>query len=80
VTITASAPCWVAASADGKRVLYRILQPGAAETLAAQRSLVIRAGNAGALRWRVNDRAEMPFGKPGEVRTVRLTPENAAAR
>jgi cytoskeleton protein RodZ len=80
VTIVASEPCWITASADGKRVLYRILQSGAAETLTAQRSVVIRAGNAGALRWRVNDRAEMPFGKAGEVRTVRVTADALDAR
>jgi transcriptional regulator with XRE-family HTH domain len=75
VLLSASAPCWVAATVDGKRVLYRALQPGEHASLDGNRTISIRAGNAGVLAWSVNGRDMGAFGSPGEVRTSRVTPD-----
>lgn len=77
VTLEADAPAWVAATVDGERQLYQILQPGARHTLRAGREVVLRVGNAGAVRWSVNGRPAAPMGGRGEVRTVTLTPTGA---
>ena len=54
VVLNAAAPCWITGTADGKRVLYRALQPGERVSLEGKRTISIRAGNAGALTWTVD--------------------------
>ena len=79
VQLTPTRRCWVTASADGKRVIYRLLLPGTTETLTADREIQIMAGDAGALEWTINGRKAGLFGKSGQIVTQRLTPESAAA-
>jgi cytoskeleton protein RodZ len=79
VALQADRPAWVTAVVDGQRTVYRTLQPGERVTLRGMREVSIRTGDAGALTWQVNNRAIGPMGQPGEVRTARVTPENAAA-
>jgi cytoskeletal protein RodZ len=74
LVLTADADCWVSATADGRRVLYELMRAGAERRLAAAREIVVRVGNAGALRVTVNGRETGPLGEPGEVRTARFTP------
>ena len=78
VTLIADKPAWITATADGKRVLYRLLAPSARETVRGNRQLTIRVGNAGAVRWTVGGRDIGPMGRSGAVRTITVTPENAA--
>jgi cytoskeleton protein RodZ len=80
VVMTASAPCWVTATADGKRVIYRLLPTGAQETLRATREITILAGDAAALSIDVNGRRSGVLGSSGEVRTIRLTPGELVGR
>jgi transcriptional regulator with XRE-family HTH domain len=79
VVLDAHDAAWVAATADGKRAMYRTLQPGAHEILRATRELTIRVGDAGALTWAVGGREPVPMGARGAVRTVTVTPENASS-
>lgn len=79
VVLTADRECWVTATADGERAIYQLLQPGTRQSLRADREIAIRVGNAGALRLAVNGRDTGPLGTDGQVRTVRITPETAAA-
>lgn len=72
--IEAERAAWIAASADGQRVLYRIMPPGTTETLRARREITIRVGDAGAVRLSVNGGPAAPVGQDGQVRNVRLTP------
>jgi cytoskeleton protein RodZ len=78
VVLSTSAPCWVAATVDGRRTIYRIMQAGERETLVAEREMTIRFGDAGAVRWMINGRDAGPPGESGAVRNVHLTPQNAA--
>ena len=77
VQLTPTGRCWVTASADGKRVIYRLMMPGTPETLNADREIQILAGDAGALEWTVNGRKVGLFGQSGQIRTLRLTPDVA---
>jgi cytoskeletal protein RodZ len=76
IAIEATAPCWVSASADGKRAMYQLMNRGEKSTLLADREVTLLAGNAAGLTWTVNGRPVGSFGGPGVVRTVTVTPEN----
>ena len=67
---------WLQVVVDGQVVFEGILNPGATERWTAQKTLVLAAGNAGAVQVRVNDGSPQPLGAPGEVKEVTLTPDN----
>jgi len=81
IVLLADRQCWVAATADGTRVLYELLQPGARHTIQADREVTLRAGDAGALRLGVNGANAEVFGRDGQVRTARITaPDTTTGR
>ncbi len=78
VVLSLTGPCWVAATVDGRRTIYQILQPGERHTLVAEREMTIRFGNAGAVAWTINGRDPGTPGANGAVRDVRVDAANAA--
>jgi cytoskeletal protein RodZ len=72
VVIVASEPSWVAASADGQRVVYKVMNAGERATIRATKHLSIRSGNAGGITWTINGRDQGPFGATGAVRTANV--------
>lgn len=78
VALEARQLSWITASVDGQRTMYRMLQPGERISLNGTREVSMRIGDAGAVVWQINGGASVPMGKPGKVRTVRVTAENAA--
>ena len=78
IVLTATSPSWVTADADGRRALFKTVAPGVPETIIAKREIVIRAGQCGALAWRVNGRELGPMGRIGQIRDVTITPRSAA--
>ena len=78
IALSTSRPCWVTATVDGRRTIYRILQAGDRETLVGDKEVTLRLGDAGAVAWTVNGRGVGTPGGNGAVRNVRVTPENAA--
>jgi cytoskeleton protein RodZ len=78
LSFSVTRPCWVTATVDGHRVIYRIVQPGDPQSLNAQKEIVIRYGDAGSVTWTINDRQGTPLGSNGAIRDLRITPENAA--
>jgi cytoskeleton protein RodZ len=72
VVLSMQRPCWVAATVDGQRTLYRIVQPGDPQTLVSERSMTLRFGDAGAVRWTINGKDGGTVGANGEVRTITL--------
>ena len=78
VALEATRAAWVAATVDDQRAIYRTMKPGERETLGAERAISIRVGDAGAVRWQINGRPAVPMGASGEVRSARVTPDNAA--
>jgi cytoskeletal protein RodZ len=79
VVVRATRRCWVNATADGERAIYRLMEAGALETLRASREIAMRVGDAGALTWTINGVDRGPVGEDGEVKTVRLTPDSSLA-
>jgi cytoskeleton protein RodZ len=68
--------CWVAATADGTRVLARLLRSGDQHTISVNDELTLRVGDPGALTYSINGRAGRPLGRAGEPVSVRITREN----
>jgi cytoskeleton protein RodZ len=79
VVLTVNAPTWITASTDGKRAIYRVLQPGSREQLTAAKEISVLTGNAGGVELTINGRSAGPMGKSGQVRSVRINPTNAAS-
>jgi hypothetical protein len=79
LTFTVTRPCWVAATTDGQRALYRIIDAGEHQTLTATRQIAVRFGDAGAVSWKINGRDGGSLGGSGAVRDLTVTPENAAS-
>jgi cytoskeletal protein RodZ len=64
--------CWVSAVADGERLVYRLMRPGEETVLEAQKFIVLRVGDAGAVTYSVNGAAGQPLGRSGEAVTIRI--------
>lgn len=70
---------WVAGTADGKRVLFRMLKPGEEVTLEARETITFRLGDAGAFEYAVNGVPSKPAGRDGEVRELVINRSNYRA-
>jgi cytoskeletal protein RodZ len=73
--IVPSGPCWVEAIVDGRRVVYRMMQPGDRETLSA-REIDLRVGDPAAFTYTINGRPGRSLGPAGTPVSVRLTSES----
>ena len=78
VVLSLSRPCWVAATVDGERVIYRILQPGERHTLTAEREMRSASATPAPSRGRSTGGTRERLAPNGAVRNARITPENAA--
>ncbi len=67
--------CWVTASADATRVVYRLLQPGE-RVQARGHVLMLHVGDAGALRLSLDGEPAKPLGESGQVVSLRITRQN----
>jgi hypothetical protein len=76
VALHATGPCWLAATADGRQVAYRLLGADERVTIEASKETVLRIGNPANLAVTINDRPIRPFERPGQPVTLRITPEN----
>jgi cytoskeleton protein RodZ len=73
IEIRPARPLWVTATADGKRVLFRILQPGERVAVEARETMTFRVGDAGAFDYLLNGAPGKPPGRDGEVREFTIT-------
>lgn len=70
--LEASELTWVMYSRDGGDPVDVMLYPGDRFGIEARESLYLKLGNAGGVAATLNGEALPPFGKPGEVKEVRL--------
>ena len=70
------ADSWLQVRVDGKVEYEGILQEGSQQSWDAQEKLIIRAGNAGAVKLSVNNKPLEVLGELGEVKTVEVTPDS----
>ena len=78
IELRPQAECWVSAVADGRLVIYRLMQAGEQATVDARDAVQLRVGDAGALTYSVNGAPGRPLGTSGEAVTVRITSDNSA--
>jgi cytoskeleton protein RodZ len=69
--------CWVAATADGQRTIYRIVEAGERLNVDAQRNIAVRFGDAGAVAWSINGRPGSTLGDAGSPRNLACRMPNA---
>lgn len=74
VEMTLTSQSWLRIVADGNTQFEGILQPGDTRLLKADKSLTIRAGNAGAVMVSLNNSKATALGKPGMVEEVTYSP------
>jgi cytoskeletal protein RodZ len=73
--IHAQGPCWVEAVVDGRKLVYRLMQPGERATIDPEHELVLRVGDPAALTYFVDGTPGEPLGEAGVPVTVRFTSE-----
>jgi len=71
--LTTIRPVWVRVIADGDRVIERELPADARVPFAAKTTIVIRTGDAGAVRLSIAGQDQGPLGRDGEVVTRTFT-------
>jgi cytoskeleton protein RodZ len=74
--IRTQSPCWVAATADGVSVAYRLMQAGEREVIEARDEVVLRVGDPAAFTFHINEMLGRPLGRAGQPITVRITAQN----
>lgn len=67
---------WVAATADGEKVVYRVLQPEERVKVVAHHEIAARIGDAEAVDFTLNGAPGVKLGAASEVRNIRITPDN----
>ncbi|MGK7938657.1 MAG: helix-turn-helix domain-containing protein [Crocosphaera sp.] len=70
------ADSWLQVRVDGKVEYEGILQGGSQQSWDAQEKLMIRAGNAGAVKLSINNKPPEVLGELGQVKTVEVTPDS----
>lgn len=78
MSLTASGTSWLRVTADGQRVFQGFVHAGDARTWTADRELLIRIGNAGAVELTVNGRLLGVLGELTEVVERRFTRSSEA--
>jgi cytoskeletal protein RodZ len=76
VAIQATAPCWVSATADGTRVMYKTMEPGERQTIAVKDALDLRVGDAGGLALSIDGVPGKSLGASGQPVTVHIARDN----
>ena len=74
--IQAQGVCWLSATVDGTRDVYRLMQPGEQHTIEVHDEAVLHVGDPAAFAFSINGSAGRVLGRLGEPVTVRITPQN----
>jgi len=70
VSIKTNDESWISIAVDGKNLLQDMLLAGTRKTFTAEKSIVIKTGNAGAIDFAFNGEALPRQGEDGEVKTL----------
>jgi cytoskeleton protein RodZ len=71
-----SGDCWLSATADGQRVIYRLLTAGESAQVDAHDELVLLVGDPSTCAFDINGAGVRRLGAPGQPVTVHLTKDN----
>ncbi|BAC09049.1 helix-turn-helix domain-containing protein [Thermosynechococcus vestitus] len=79
VKLSLSDASWLEVEADGRVVYAGILESGTERGWQAKERLIVRTGNAGAVKVSVNNGPFQPMGQPGEVTEKQFLPSQATS-
>jgi cytoskeleton protein RodZ len=68
--------CWLSATVDGTRVVYRLVRPGEQYKVDVHEKIVLRVGAPEAFAFSINGREGRVLGHAGEALTAHITPQN----
>jgi cytoskeleton protein RodZ len=74
VTIQAREDCWISITADGQATASELLAAGTARTIRGRKEIAVKAGNAGGIDFRFNDKKIKIGGESGEVKIITFGP------
>ncbi len=74
VEVVAQEPSWIWVRADGQFSFSGVLEANQTRTIAANRNVLLKLGNAGGVEVRFNGKVIGTVGGKGAVRTVQFTP------
>lgn len=74
--IKPSGDCWLSATADGQRVIYRLMNVGERTRIEAREEVVLHVGDPATCAFDINGAGVRQLGAAGQPVTVRLTRDN----
>ena len=74
--LTASAPCWVEVTVDGRPPDARLFTQGEHLLVRVDKLAVVKVGDAASMQLTINGRPGRSLGRAGQVTTIRVTPDN----
>ena len=75
IDLAPRAACWIEATADGERVIYKLLNGGDRYAIEGYEELILKVGDPSALAYSINGVKGRPLGPAGQPTTVRITAE-----
>ena len=76
VEVRPTGPCWVEATADGTRVLGKLMDAGQLETFTVRDDVMLRVGDPGAFAFTIDGVPGRQVGEPGSPAWVRINRQN----
>ena len=76
IELAPRAECWVEATADGDRIIYKLLNTGDRYAIEGYEDLILRVGEPSALVYSIDGAQGRPLGPAGRPATVHITREN----
>jgi hypothetical protein len=80
VVLTTVRPVWMRVTVDGEKVVERQVPSGQQLRFGAERSVAIRAGDAGGVRLAINGRDAGLMGRDGQIASRTIVPPGAQPR
>jgi cytoskeleton protein RodZ len=77
IDIAPKGPCWIEATADGERVIYKLLNAGDRYAIVGYEDLVLKVGDPAVLGFSINGSKGRQLGAAGQPTTVHITRENS---
>jgi transcriptional regulator with XRE-family HTH domain len=77
LTMTFLGSCWVSATADGRRVIHRLVKEGEHLEIEGRDGIAVELGDAGAVLASINGGSPRVLGADGEVLRMKLTPSES---
>jgi cytoskeletal protein RodZ len=74
--VQTTGPCWIEATADGKRILGRLMDEGNTQSIPLTGDLTLRVGDPQTFAFTIGGAKGKALGQPAKPVTVHITPEN----